>query len=122
MSLQLSKTFEFSSLMGYLSIFKIQNQKECHKAYHKYMEKLFNENDTITKCLRTYIKSQRKDHSGVAPLVFNGTACCDSSAKAKILDEYFMSFFTPASPTTFTPIENQCIPPDIGPICIDIAV
>ena len=64
------------------------------------------------------IKSQRKDHCRVATLVFNGTTYCDSSAKAKILNEYFTSVFTPSSPTTFTPMNGQHIP-DIEPICID---
>ena len=97
---------------------KREIQKKCRMAYRNYMGKLFDENGTITKRLWTYIKSQRKDHCGIAPLVFNGTTHCDSSIKAKILNEYFTSVFTPPSPTTFAPMEGQHIP-DIEPIYID---
>ena len=86
------------------------------------MEKLTDENGAITKRLWTYIKSQRKDYCGVAPLISNGTVhsdSLDSLAKAKILNKYFTSVFTPDSSTTITPMEEQLIP-DIEPLRIDI--
>ena len=94
-------------------------KKECCKAYYNYMEKLFNENGSITKRVWTYIKNQRKDHCGVAPLVSNGTSHCDSLTKAKILNEYFTSVFTQPLSTVSTPMEGQHIP-DIEPIRINI--
>ena len=77
------------------------------------MEKLTDENGAIIKRLWTYIKSQRKDYCGVAPLIYNSTVHNDSLAKAKILNKYFTSVFTPDSSTTITPMEGQYIP-DIG--------
>ena len=63
------------------------------------------------------IKSQKKDHCGIPPLKFNGHVYNDSLGKAKVLDDYFTSVFTPvlsAPPSMDGPLLS-----DITPIKID---
>jgi len=42
-----------------------------------------------------YIKSLRSDHTGIPPLHMNGSLYTSSQDKAKILNDYFSSVFTP---------------------------
>ena len=52
------------------------------------------ENGYITKKLWSYIKSQRKDTSGIPPLSQNGSLYADPNQKAEILNNYFSSVFS----------------------------
>jgi len=63
--------------------------------------KKVNSNDSVSKKLWTYIKSQKKDHCGVAPLKVNDVVINDSLVKTQTLNDYFTSVFTPV--TTETP-------------------
>ena len=75
-------------------------------------------NGAITKKLWTYIKSQRKDHCGITLLKFNGHVYNDSLGKAKVLNDYFTSVFTPVS-SSAPPLMDGPHFPDITPIQID---
>ena len=72
----------------------------------------------LFKILWSYIKSQRKDHCGVAPLKVDGAVCNNSSDKAEILNNYFTSVFTPISLDTPPPMDEPLIP-DIDPIQVE---
>ena len=48
----------------------------------------------------SYIKSQKQDSTGVAPLRFEGNLCSDAEGKAKALSEQFSSVFTEDTPET----------------------
>ena len=63
------------------------------------------------------IKSQKKDHCGIPPLKFNGHVYNDSLGKAKVLDDYFTSVFTPVSSAP-PPMDGPLLS-DITPIQID---
>ena len=82
------------------------------------MGKFLDENSSTAKRLWSYIKSQRKDHCGVAPLKFNGDVHNNSLAKAQILNTYFQSVFTPTLSSTPTSMERSYIP-DIESIHVD---
>ena len=68
--------------------------------------------------LWSYIKSQRQDHCGVAPLKVDGVVYNDSLDKAKILNNCFTSVFTPITTDT-PPLMNEPPTPDIEPIQVD---
>jgi len=65
---------------------------------------------SVTKRLWSYIKIQRKDHCGVATLKVDETVYNNSSDKAKILNNYFTSVFTPISLNTPPPMYEPLIP------------
>ena len=91
---------------------------KCRKAYNDYIGSLVDKNGAITKKLWTYIKSQRKGHCGITPLKFNGHVYNDSLGKAKVLNDYFTSVFTPVSSSAPPPMDGPHFP-DITPIQID---
>ena len=66
-----------------------------------------------------FIKSQKKDYCGVAPLEVDNTVINDSSAKAQVLNEYFSSVFTPVTVEDLPEIHDQP-KPDINPIIVEI--
>ena len=48
---------------------KVECRRECRNTYNKYITNLVSSSDkTVNKRLWTYIKSQKKDYCGVAPL------------------------------------------------------
>ena len=53
-------------------LIKEKVQRECCKAYYKYITSLTDTNGSITKRLWTQIKNQRKDNCGAASLKHNG--------------------------------------------------
>ena len=53
-----------------------------------------NQNEVNLKKFWSFIKSKKKENSGVAPLMKNGTVHSDSQAKADILNMQFSSVFT----------------------------
>ena len=58
-----------------------------------------------------YIKSQRQDNTGVAPLKRGGLLHPDSATKAHILNEQFSSVFTEDKENDDTVLEGPSIPP-----------
>ena len=111
----LAKRFNSSNNWDNYRKFKRKVQGECRKAYNNYIRGLIDEKGSVTKRLWSYIKSQRKDHCGVAPLKVEGTVHHNSLDKAKILNSYFTSVFTPTSTDAPSPMDGPLIP-DIDPI------
>ena len=67
-------------------------QSECRKAYYEYINLMLdvnNKNDVNLKKFWSFIKSKKKENSGVAPLMKNGTVPSDRQAKAEILNMQF---------------------------------
>ena len=62
--------------------FKHQVQRECQNAYNSYIDGLVDSNGAVSKRLWNFIKSQKQDYRGVAPLKVDNTVINDSSAKA----------------------------------------
>ena len=98
--------------------FKRKVQGECRKAYNNYIGGLIDEKGSVTKKLWSYIKNQRKDHCGVAPLKVDGVVYNDSLDKAKILNHYFTVFTLITMDTP--PLMNEPPTADIDPIQVDI--
>ena len=98
--------------------FKREVQRECSNAYNNYIEGLVNSNGTVSKRLRNFIKSQKKDHCGVAPLKVENSVINNSSTKAQILNDYFTSVFTPVTEEALPMIHEQS-KPDINPILVE---
>ena len=98
--------------------FKRQVQRECRNAYNSYIEGLVDSNGAVSKRLWNFIKRQKKDYCGVAPLKVDNTVINDSSAKAQVLNEYFSSVFTPVSAEDLPEIHEQP-KPDINPILVE---
>lgn len=72
-------------------------QSECRKAYYGYINSMIGENNKNEGNLKkfwSFIKSKKKDNSGVAPLTKNGIVHSDSQTKADILNMQFSSVFT----------------------------
>ena len=75
--------------------------------------------DTSQKKLWSYIKSQRKDNSGIPPLSQNGTVHTDPTQKVEILNNYFSSVFSDKKSAPPT-LEEEPLISDIAPITIDM--
>ena len=57
---------------------KKQTRQECRSAYKNYVQSLINPNtNAISKHLWSFIKSKKRDHTGVVPLVHDGTTYTD---------------------------------------------
>ena len=72
-------------------------QSECRKAYYEYINSMLdenNQNEINLKKFWSFIKSKKKENSGVDALMKNGTVHSDSQAKADILNMQFSSVFT----------------------------
>ena len=98
--------------------FKRQVQRECCNAYNNYIKGLVDSNGDVSKRLWNYIKSQRKDHCGVAPLKVDDSIINDISTKAQVLNDYFSSVFTAETEETL-PMMNDALKPDIDPIHVE---
>ena len=64
--------------------------------YNEYINSMLdenNQNEVNLKKFWSFIKSKKKENSGVAPLMKNGTVHSDSQAKADILNMQFSSVF-----------------------------
>ena len=99
-------------------LLKKEIQKECRKVYTNYVSTLVNDNGHVNKRLWTFIKSQRKDHCGVALLKCNSKVHDDTTTKTDILNNYFTSVFTQDSAAPPPPIQGHPFP-DISPIAIN---
>ena len=71
-------------------------QSECRKAYYQYIDSVIgesNQNGGNLKKFWSFIKSKKKDNSGLAPLKKNDIVHRDSQTKADILNTQFSSVF-----------------------------
>ena len=68
-------------------------------------------NGAITKKLWPDIYQKSKEgHCGIPPLKFNGHVYNDSLGKAKVLNDYFTSLFTPISSSAPPPMDGPHFP------------
>ena len=98
--------------------FKREVQRECRNVYNNCIEGSLDSNGTVSKRLWNFIKSQKKDHCGVAPSKVENSVINDSSAKAQILNDYFTSVFTSVTVEALPMIHEQS-KPDINPILVE---
>lgn len=86
---------------------KKSSQIQCRTAYNAYISSIICDNTSGKhKRFYHYIKSKRKDNTGIAALSFEGNLVGDSEAKATILNNQFTSVFSPAEGPNL---------PDLGP-------
>ena len=72
-------------------------QRECRRAFNKYMYKTVHEPYDISgkkKNLFHFVKSLRSDYCGVSTLQQNGISYSDNQSKADLLNSQFSSIFT----------------------------
>ena len=80
---------------SYFNTLKKQMQRDSRSTYQSYVNDLISDADsTNPKKFWSFIKNQRCDNSGVAPLIKNGLLQSESLAKANILNAQFVSVFT----------------------------
>ena len=65
--------------------------------------------------LWNFIKSKKHDHTGVGPLVHNGTMYTDPQDKADLMAKYFPSVFTTENTDNIPTLSNDPLP-DMPPI------
>ncbi len=76
-------------------------QRESRRAYWSYIENILCDPEEVQKerpgiCKRfwQYIKSQKRNSTGVSSLLYNGQVVSDPQAKAEVLNEQNQSVFT----------------------------
>ena len=63
-------------------------------AHRNYCTNLFNDSSKSKKRFWSYIKTKRKDNTGIAPLKDGETICTNTKQKACDLNDQFQSVFT----------------------------
>ena len=114
------KTASSSDWSHYKTLKKIM-QKECRNAYHNFINNMFCDGqDTLKhpKKFWSYIKSRRCENTGVAPLLSNGILQSDSSTKANLLNDQFVSVFTNED-TSDLPNLGPSLHPEVPTFSID---
>lgn len=100
---------------------KKQMQADCRKTYDTYVANMIcDDSSGKSKKLWSFIKSKRCDNSGVAPLMKNGVLKCDSTTKANILNDQFVSVFTDEQ-TTSLPDLGPAVHPEVPNFSISVA-
>ena len=85
---------------------KKQAQKTCRETHDKYTNDTLTNDNKNPKRFWNFIKSRKKDSTGVAPLKKDGLTFSDSLNKANIMGDQFCSVFTQ---------EDISDLPDLGP-------
>ena len=85
---------------------KKQAQKTCRETHDKYTNDMLTNDNKNPKRFWNFIKSRKKDSTGVAPLKKDGLTFSDSLNKANIMGDQFCSVFTQ---------EDTSELPDCGP-------
>ena len=84
-----------SGLSGDWSLYRLakkQSQQQCRKAYNEFVCNLADaKGGLVSKKLWSFIKNQKNDYSGVAPLQDEGVTYEDAQSKAEILNKAFCS-------------------------------
>jgi len=95
-------------------------EQKCREAHSKFMSDLISpENDKNNKKFWSYIKSNRKDNTGVAPLQNeNGILFTDSSSKANILNDQFSNVFNKNEDKSSIPNKGPSLHPNMSNITI----
>jgi len=98
---------------------KKEVQQKCRAAYQHYITSLTDETGSVTKRLWSYIKSQRKDSCNITSLKHNDVLYNEDHTKAKLLNNYFTSVYTPISSSPSPSLNNPPYP-DISELSIDV--
>ena len=85
---------------------KKQAQTTCRQAYNKYINDIICSEPGASRRLGAFIKANRCDQTGVAPLKEGNLLHSDPKAKADVLNRQFASVFTS---------DNTSDSPDLGP-------
>ena len=104
-----------------------RDTKEClEKSHTEYVMNLLKTSDdqprtNITKNFWRYIKNQKKDNCGVAPLTYNGETYENNKDKANILNKQFQSVFTDEDTTRMSKLRDKDLLPTIQNLSISTA-
>ena len=83
-------------------------QKQCRKSHDVYVQDLISNDKSNTK-FWTYIKSQRKEKTGISDILDNNKWVTDPKHKADLFNLQFSRVFsTPGIPFVIPPINNNC--------------
>ena len=92
----------------------MESRKECRSAYNKYITDLVTSADkTVNKRLWSYIKNQKKDYCGVAPLKQGNNTLTQPQAKAEALNDIFSSVFKTEDVSTLPVFDKSLYPESI---------
>ena len=83
-------------------------QKQCRKSHDVYVQDLIT-NDKSNKKFWTYIKSQRKEKTGIPDILDRNAWVTDPKQKANLFNAQFSGVFsTPGTPFTIPPLNSKC--------------
>ena len=85
---------------------KKKTQKACRDGHDNYVNDILTKDSTNPKRYWNFIKSKKKDNTGMAPLKKDGLTFCDRQNQANIMGNQFSSVFTK---------EDTSNLPDLGP-------
>ena len=91
---------------------KRETRRALRRAHIDYINNIFRESleKHDSKTFWRYVKSQRQENVGIAPLKRGGTLHSDSTTKAEILSEQFQSVFTPDTEDAIPQLEGTPYP------------
>jgi hypothetical protein len=95
------------------NILKSKIQRKLRNAYWQYVENIVVEPDqkqTTSKKFYTYLKHNKTDRSGIAPLRDQGRLHTDPIDKANILNQQFQSVFTKENPLPLSALSKDKLP------------
>ena len=98
---------------------KKQAQKTCQETHDQYTNDMLTNDNKNPKRFWNFIKSRKKDSTGVAPLKRGGLTFSDSLNKAHIMGDQFCSVFTQAD-TSELPDLGPSQTPSVPPITVNI--
>ena len=98
---------------------KKQAQKTCRETHDKYTNDMLTNDNNNPKRFWNFIKSRKKDSTGVAPLKKDGLTFSDSLNKANIMGVQFCSVFTQED-TSELPDLGPSQTPSMPPIMVNI--
>ena len=83
-------------------------QKQCRKSHDVYVQDLIS-NDKSNNKFWTYIKSQRKEKTGISDILDNNKWVTDPKQKANLFNQQFSKVFsTPGAPFVVPSPDNNC--------------
>ena len=91
---------------------KVRNEVNSllETAHCNYCANLFNDSSSSKKRFWSYIKSKRKDNTGVAPLKNGDTVCTDAKHKACVLNKQFQFVFTAEDLSSTLQLDSSVYP------------
>ena len=83
--------------------YKRMAQKLARRSHDSHVQNLVDEDDKGNKKLWSYVKSQRKEQTGIADLTDNNKTIFNAKDKANIFNEQFSKVFSTPCDTTYPP-------------------